>query len=98
MAEDTTGGSLADYQRDCGLRQVVVRNFEIIGEELLRLERSDPGTAERISDYRQAIGFRNRPVHNYDDIDDQQVWQIIQHFLPILRAEVEQLLREAEAE
>jgi uncharacterized protein with HEPN domain len=75
---------------------LVERNFQIIGEALRRLERSDPTTAARISDYRAVIGLRNRLVHNYDDIDNEEVWQIIQHFLPILRRETELLVQEAE--
>lgn len=96
IAEDTAGASLPGYQHDRTMRQTVERNFEIIGEALLRLEHTDPETAGRISDYRKVIGFRNRLVHNYDDIDNQQVWDIIQRFLPVLKVEVERLLLEEE--
>lgn len=34
------------------LRQAVERNFEIIGEAFLRIERTDPETAARIAEYR----------------------------------------------
>lgn len=95
IAEATGGASEVDYRRNRPMRQIVERNFEIIGEALLRLERTDPETASRISDYREIIGFRNRLAHNYDDIDNPQVWDIIQNFLPNLRAEVEVLLEEA---
>jgi uncharacterized protein with HEPN domain len=92
----TADSSLADYEADVFLRSAVERNFEIIGEALLRLERTDPATANRISDYRKIIGFRNRLAHGYNDIDNQQVWEIAREFLPVLRSEVEALLNEVE--
>src|SRR5688572_2399150 len=96
VLEITANVTMLDYASDRSLRQTVERNFQIIGEALRRLERSDPTTAARISDYRAVIGLRNRLVHNYDDIDNEEVWQIIQHFLPILRRETELLVQEAE--
>lgn len=92
----TTGSSAASYQRDARLRLTVERSFEIIDEALVRIERADPNTVARITDYRQIIGFRNVLAHQYDDTDDQQVWQIVQEQLPRLRVVVEQLLTEAE--
>jgi uncharacterized protein YutE (UPF0331/DUF86 family) len=61
--------SLSAYSSNAKLHAEVERPFEIIGEALLRLERSDPAVATRISDYRRVIGFRNRLAHGYDDID-----------------------------
>jgi uncharacterized protein with HEPN domain len=98
ITEQTTGKTLADYQRDRVLRSVVERNFEIAGEALRRLERTDPATVQRISSYRKVIGFRNQLVHGYDVINNAEVWTIINDFLPSLRTEVDLLLREAEQE
>jgi uncharacterized protein with HEPN domain len=96
VLEITANITVADYASDRRLRQSVERNFQIIGEALRRLERTDPATAARISEYRSVIGLRNRLVHNYDDIDNEEVWEIIQHFLPVLRRETELLVQEAE--
>ena len=93
IVEKTTGTDEAAFVADRSLRQVVECNFEIIGEALLRLERTDPTTTARISDYRQVIGLRNRLVHGYDDVDYQRVWDIIQHALPILEREAKLLLK-----
>jgi len=90
----TSSLTLADYEQNDLLRSAIERKFEIIGEALVRLERSDRTTVARISDYRQIIGFRNRIAHGYDDIDHWQVWEIITQLLPVLRAEVEELLDE----
>ena len=93
----TTGITLADYEANDMLRLAVERTFEIIGEALLRLERVDPSTAALITDYRRIIGFRNRLAHGYDDTDNQQVWNYIHSFLPVLLEEVNVLLKDASA-
>jgi uncharacterized protein with HEPN domain len=51
----------------------------------------------RISDHRDIIGLRNVIIHNYDDIDRQRIWRIVQDARPILQREVTVLLAEAEA-
>ena len=62
ILQETAGTTLAEYERDRRLRPAIERNVEIIGEALIRLERTDPATAARISDYRKIIVFRNRLV------------------------------------
>jgi uncharacterized protein with HEPN domain len=91
----TAGKTLADYESDAMLRAAVERAFAVIGEALLRLERRDPGTVARITNYRHIIGFRNRLAHEYDDTDHERVWEIIQMLVPILRAEVDAILAES---
>jgi uncharacterized protein with HEPN domain len=96
IARVTATATFADYDSDLLVRSAVERHFEIIGEALRRLERTDPATVERISGYRTAIDFRNRLTHRYDDISNAQVWAIIRGALPGLCRETAQLLREAE--
>ena len=98
IAEWTTRECADDYETNTLVRSAVGRNFEIIGEALVRLERADPEIVARITDYRRIIGFRNRLAHGYDDIDHGQVWKIISDFLPILRGEIEILVTQADAE
>lgn len=98
VATSTARVTAADYASNQLLRQAIERNFEIMGEALLRLERTDPATAGRISDYRAVIGLRNRLVHGYDRINNARVWEIVRNFLPTLHREVDELLREAENE
>lgn len=88
----TAERSLDDYLADRMLRHGVERCFEIIGEALLRIERTDPDVALRVTDHRKIIGFRNRLAHGYDDIRDDQVWSIIQVYLPALESEAYLLL------
>ncbi len=69
-----TIGSRDDFVQDGIRRRAAERSLEIIGEALRRIERDDPDTVERISDYRRIIGLRNRIAHEYDDLDDATLW------------------------
>jgi uncharacterized protein with HEPN domain len=60
-----------------------------------RLRDLDQSTFDRLTDQVQIIAFRNVLIHEYDVIDDAEVWETIQESLPQLKREVEGLLREA---
>ena len=49
----------------------------------------------RISHARLIVGFRNRLVHEYPQIDDEAVYSIALHDVPVLRAECGALLGQA---
>ncbi len=89
-----TDHNLQDYADDAMLRSAVERQFEIIGEALNRLSKSDPAAASRIGDYQQIIAFRNVLIHAYDMVDDHVVWEAVQRKLPALHKQVESMLRE----
>lgn len=96
IQEVTQGKTLDDYRADRLLRQAVERNFEIIGEAVNRLAKTDAETAGRIGEFPQIIAFRNVLIHGYDLIDDAEVWKIIREQLPPLEQEVTLLLEEVE--
>lgn len=90
----TTDRTREDYAADALLRSGVERQFEIIGEALNRLTKSDPAVASRIGDWRQIIAFRNVLIHRYDVVEDQVVWDAARHKLPLLHDQVQSLLRQ----
>lgn len=90
------GKSLDEYKTDLSLRYSVERCFEIIGEAMGRIARFDPESAARIGDYPRIIAFRNVLIHGYDVLDHATVWDVIRQHLPVLRNQVEELLKEAE--
>ena len=98
ITEDTAGMSFESFLEDRRARQLVERNFEIIGEAVNRLRRHDPAVVERISAHGKIVGLRNALIHGYDVIDYPPVWLTVQESLPVLPAEVAQLLREAKGE
>lgn len=64
----TSGRSLDDYRSDEVFRSAVERKFEIIGEALNRLQKTNPALANQIPEHRQIISFRNVLTHGYDMI------------------------------
>ena len=91
-----SGKELADYAADPLLRSAVERQFEIIGEALNRLARSDPSAAEQITYTSRIIAFRNILIHGYDLVDHEVVWDVIEAHLPVLREQVETALSTVE--
>lgn len=79
------GKSLQDYRDDAIIRAAVERHFEIIGEAIRRIARSDSAVAGRLGDFQRVIAFRNMLIHGYDLVDDGEVWNVIQKSLPELR-------------
>lgn len=77
------------------LSSAVERQVEIIGEALVHLRRIEPETAALVPDMSDIIGFRNVLVHDYDGIDLQDVWAIIQRDVPKLLAALADLLKQA---
>ena len=89
----TSGKALDDYLRDPLLRSGVERQLEIIGEALSQLTKIDPDEVARIRDYRRIIALRNILIHGYARVDHRVIWNILDRSLPILRREVDALLR-----
>ncbi|MBS0416922.1 MAG: DUF86 domain-containing protein [Proteobacteria bacterium] len=92
LSEFVSGKSLEDYLGDRLLQRGVERQFEIIGEALSQMSKLDPALAERVSDYRKIISFRNILIHGYADVDDELVWDIVETRLPTLRQEIVQII------
>ncbi len=98
QASKVEAASLERYLSDEDLRFAIERNLITIGEAMMRVRDHDPETLVRISNYRGAIGRWNVNVvvHDYHQIDDTRIWDIVTEFPPILAREVQQLLRGAQ--
>ena len=88
----TDGKSYDEYAGDEMLSSAVERQFEIIGEALGKLVRTDTEIGSRIPEWRRIVAFRNILVHAYTDIDHRIVWDIIQTWLGTLREKVKEIL------
>jgi len=93
IEEFTRGVTLRDYQHDSMRRAAVERKFEIIGEACNRLSVRADDTYASITQAPQIIGFRNRLIHGYNAVDDAIVWDVVKNKLPLLKQEIEDLLR-----
>ena len=76
-----------DYARNKMMRSAVERQLEILGEAARRVSDRFKGKHAEIA-WRQIVGLRNVLAHEYGDIRQERVWQIVSHDLPPL---IEQL-------
>lgn len=88
----TAGMDYAAYRLDSKCRAAVERKFEIIGEACTRLRDRFPDFYSKIESGPQIVGFRNRLIHGYDNVDDAIVWDVVTHKLPVLSLQVEALM------
>ena len=96
ICDETENKTLNDYLRDRRLRSDVERQYIIIGEAMAQLARRSPGMAERFTNHRAVIDFRNVLVHRYSEIDNEKVWNHTTKDLPPLLREAQALLAECE--
>ena len=75
-----------DYQSDLKTRSAVERQLGIIGEAVNKFNKSEAEFA--LENSGKIIGFRNRIIHSYDDIDQTIVWAILKNHLQLLKDEV----------
>jgi uncharacterized protein with HEPN domain len=91
LFEFTNGVSLEEYSANKILRFAVVKNLEIVGEAAYMLSKpfrtQHPGV-----EWDDIIAMRHVMVHGYYQIEDVDVWNIIQNDLPQLREQVKGLL------
>jgi len=92
------GKSLADYTADPLLRSAVERQFEIIGEALNRLRKTDAAVAGQIPNVERIIAFRNILIHGYDLVNHEVVWGVIESHLPALLKQTEYLPKQPGSE
>lgn len=91
IGELTAGHDEASYRASKPLRQLVERNFEIIGEAMRRLLHHDPDMADHFPEARKLVAFRNVIAHDYDAIDDAVVWRVATAEVPRLIAIIDEI-------
>lgn len=88
----TDGRALSEYLSDAMLRSAVERQLIIIGEALARASNIDPEGVARIADAARIVGLRNRLVHGYAHVRDENIWAIVEGSVAELRGIVAGLL------
>jgi uncharacterized protein with HEPN domain len=84
--------SFSDYERNKMLKRAVERELEIIGEALNKARKED--SSINITKSSQIIGLRNRIIHEYEAVNDETIYTIIKKYMPVLKNEAENLLKE----
>lgn len=81
------------FRNDRIVQRAAERCISIIGEAVNRIIKADPEVA--ISDVRKIISTRHKIVHDYEKVSADVLWVIIERHIPVLKAEVIALLKEA---
>jgi uncharacterized protein with HEPN domain len=79
----TAGIQEAEYLANELLQSAVERKLEILGEAANRISREFQVQHSEI-DWRNTIGLRNVISHQYDQVEQERLWSIIQTALPSL--------------
>lgn len=80
-----------EFEKDVKTKKAIERNIEIIGEAINRIIKIEPEIT--ISNSRKIVDTRNRIIHGYDKISSDIIWLIATKSLPLLKKEVQTLLR-----
>ncbi|MBO6059965.1 MAG: DUF86 domain-containing protein [Bacteroidaceae bacterium] len=89
----TSDKSYEDLVADDMMYYAVVKNIEIIGEAANMLTPQFQQTNSE-TPWKMVKGMRNYIVHEYFQIDDIVVWDVVKNNLPELRAQVSRYLAE----
>lgn len=89
--ERFTADGKGRFLRDAMVQDAVLRNFEIIGEAAKRLD-DRYRTAHPEIPWRALAGLRDVLIHQYEGVDPERVWAIVERELPNLREAVAALL------
>lgn len=79
------------YRNNTILKRAVERDLEIIGEAVNRILKNDPNFP--IKNAKRIVGLRNQIIHAYDNISDENIWAIIIKHIPLLKKEVEDIIK-----
>ncbi len=87
--------SYSQYLDDWVKQDAIIRNFEIIGEasrqigEDFKLKYSDVP-------WKYAAGMRNYLIHEYFNVDYDEVWKTLKEDLPKLKLQIQQIKKDLE--
>lgn len=81
--EYTSGVDRSAYDQDEVLRLALIHIFQTIGEAAAHVS---PGFQEAHPEipWHEVIGMRNRLVHDYMNVDEDVIWEVVQQDLPPL--------------
>ena len=93
IEEYVAGKVFEDIVTDKILRHAVTWNIQVIGEASNKLSKEFI-VAHPNTNWRGVIGMRHVLVHDYYQIDEEGIWNVIEIDLPPLKAQIEQCLSE----
>ena len=89
----TKGKNFEDFIADDMMYYAVVKNIEILGEASNMLT-EEFRQAHPKTPWKQVNGMRNYIVHEYFQVDNNVVWDVITNDLPILEQQIKEYLND----
>ena len=83
--------SFDDFDRDELVKDAVIRNFEIMGESVKHIPFSFQRKHKELP-WNHIMALRNFIVHEFFDVDDEVLWEIIQTDLSRNIADLEEIV------
>lgn len=77
------GQSLETYLKDDLVRDAVERNLEIIGEAVRRISEALKQAHPAVP-WKKIVGLRNILTHDYDAVNDNEIWEVATIHIPEL--------------
>lgn len=91
LLQSSAGLDKATFVQDETLKRAYVRSIEVIGEAVKQVP--DPLRHKyRAIEWRAMAGMRDRLIHGYFGVDYDIVWDVISNKIPVLDAEIRQLI------
>ena len=88
---DFTKGGKETFLSRRLIQDAVLRNFEVIGEAAKRVPPEYRQKHPEIP-WRMMTAFRDVLIHNYEGVDLERVWEIINNELPQVKAAISAIL------
>jgi uncharacterized protein with HEPN domain len=79
------------FEIDLKTQDAVIRRIEVIGEAVRRLSLEFRASYPNIP-WQQIAGMRSKLIHEYDRVDLVAVWEVAQHDIPTLIAQIQPLI------
>src|SRR5215813_12937241 len=85
------GVSKEGFVQDIMRQDAIIRRIEIIGEAVRRISPQFRANYPNVP-WKDMVGMRSKLIHNYDEVDLNQVWKTVQEDIPPLIAQIEPLI------
>jgi uncharacterized protein with HEPN domain len=89
--ERFTANGKNHFLQDAMVQDAVLRNFEVIGEAAKRLDDAYRAAHPEIQ-WHALAGLRDVLIHQYEGVDPERVWAVLENELPSLRTAIAALL------
>lgn len=87
--------SYGAYLEDWIKQDAITRNIEIIGEASKQINQEFKEKYADV-DWKGATAMRNFIIHEYFDVNYDEVWKTLKQDIPVLKMQIQQILKDIE--